>query len=820
MPRPENPAPSTSRFTVSDLRMDLFYALRQLLAHRSWALSATVILALGMAVVISIFSVVHSVLLAPLPLPEGERIVTVNVRAPEDQAPSQVVAPMEFAAWGDHGSALDALTVLLPAGATLETEGLPERVQGFEVSSEFFTVTRAPIVLGRSLDSRDFEVSAQPAVVLGHQLWQRSFGGSQEVLGRSLRLDGVVHRVVGVLGPEIDDLYQSVDYCVPLVLRGASLEQPASYLLALGRLPEGIAVRQAEEHLATLQETVNRRRASEDRRSVVLVPLRQVLVGEFRQRLLLLFGAVFLVLLIACGNVSNLLLAQGLTRRRELAIRSAIGAGRWRILRQLLLENLLVASAAAALGAGLALLLIRAFVRFAPEEVPGLETAALDPPVLGFTFLLAVFTSLVAGCLPSWRATRSAESTLRTHGPTGSRDRLRPLLVIVQIGLTFPLLIAAGLLIQSSIAESAVDPGFEPESLLTASLSLPRASYPETPRVVAAFDQILARGRALPGVTQAALGSRVPLAGPSLGVTFAQQEAVERSVDSGFRIASREYFRTAGIELLAGEDLPGPAEVAPRAVINQAFARALFGDEDPIGRRLVADNRAFLGAAGEPLSIEIVGVVESTRGNGLRREPRPELFMTPHQAPAGPLRWLSNTLVLLLRTEVEPRSVIAPLRHVVAEVDPALPLFDVETMSNRMAAEVQVGRFTGSLFAVLASTALLLAGAGIYSLTLFFVARRENEIGLRIALGATRQQVMREVLSGVIRPAILGLSIGIVLAQLASSWLESQLFGVAASDPKILVLMAATLAATVALAGWKPAQRILGIDPINALRAE
>ena len=224
----ESPEPSSSRFSVGDLRVDLFYALRQLLAQRSWALSATLILALGMAVVISIFSVVHSVLLAPLPLPEGERIVTVNVRGSGDPAPSRIVAPLEFAAWRAHGAALEALTVLLPAGATLEAEGLPERVQGFEVSSGFFAVTRAPVVLGRGLDPADYEASAEAVIVLGHGLWHRSFAGSEDVLGRSLRLDGIVRRVVGVLGPEVDGLYQKVDYCVPLVLRGASLEQPAS----------------------------------------------------------------------------------------------------------------------------------------------------------------------------------------------------------------------------------------------------------------------------------------------------------------------------------------------------------------------------------------------------------------------------------------------------------------------------------------------------------------------------------------------------------------------------------------------------------------
>ncbi len=807
---------------LADLRLDLGYALRHLGRRPGFTLAAVLTLALGLGAVIAAYGLVHAVLLEALPLPQGDRLMVLQVQKQDGSGRSQIVAPNEYAAWREVGEAFDGVAAILPSGISARLGDLPERVDSLYVSDAFFAVAQAPMRQGRAFAPDDFGWVAEKVVILSHSFWRRSLAAEPGILGKSLQLEGQEHQVVGILGPELEALYPDLDVLLPLTLGPEQLQIKASYLLALGRLAPGASRPAATAALAGAQGSLNAQRAEEDRRDVVLTPVRSFLAGDLERRLLLLLGAVSLVLLIACVNVANLLLAQGLGRRRELSVRSSLGAGRGRILRQLLTENLLLSGAACLLGLLLAGVLIRGVLRFIPEEVPGLESASISPPVLLFACALAVGAMLLAGLVPALRSSRRLEGVMAGRAWSWRRDRFRQALVAAQVCLTLVLLVASGLLIQSSINEGKVDPGFFQDGVLTALVSLPQQDYPDRESVVSTFERLVETSAAVPGVASAAAGSRAPLAGPSLGMRYFRPENPEQKVDGGFRMASAGYFASAGIRMLRGRgflrsDRAGAPSVA---VVNEAFAREIWGEADPLGQRITTSNYSFTGGTEQLPEITIVGVVANVKDYGLRSAVRPELYMSLDQSPGDPWSWVGRSVVLILETEIEPELVVSGLRTAVASVDPGLPVFNVETMRSRLRESAAPGRFNTLLFVTLGVVALLLATAGIYSLTAFFVAQQQYEIGVRLALGATRRRVLREVVLRALAPVLVGLGAGLLVAAYATALLRGELFGVEAFDPRTFALTAILVLLVAYLASLLPARRTTAIDPARVLQAE
>ncbi len=808
---------------LAELRQDSALALRQFRARPAFSVTAALVLAIGIAAVTAVFGVVYPVLLDPLPLPDPERLVSLGGLDPDGNQ-VEIVAPIEVGGWRENGGTFEAITAMRGDGLTLELDGLPQRVSALFVTGGFFDLLGTPPQLGRAFSGEDLDSPRPNVVLLGNGLWRSAFGGDPSVLGRTLSLDGREAQVIGVLPPEADVLYEGLEVLVPYPRIAGFYEQRAFYLTVLGRLAPGVALEEARGALSIAQERVNERRPADEHRNVSVVSLRDYLVSDYRRRLLLLFSGVVVLLLIACGNTANLLLARGLERSRDLGVRSALGAGRSRLLRQLLTENLVLTSAAALVGILLARPLIRLLVQTAPSDLPGIARAGLSPAVLGFAAFAALLTALLSGLVPAFRVTERALGALRARARSWRGERLRPLLVAGQVALTLTLLIASGLLVRSAIREGSIELGFQPENLLTAQMSLPRAPdrYSTREGVVRAYERVIDRAAALPGVSAAAAGSRVAFAGSSLGIVYRRLVGEERRLNAEYRLVSADYFSTLEVPILEGRSLSDTDHrgSSPVLVVNRSFAHALFPEGDATGQFITTENAALVDAEGSPLELEIVGVVEDTRDDGFRAAARPTAFMALDQVPEGPWNWVGASLMLVVRTEVAPETVVQPLRAAVAEIDPALPLFNVATMENRLATTLATGRLNALLYSVLGLIALLLTIGGVYGVTAFFVRQQEFEIGVRLALGATSEQIVRRIVLRALFPVALGAVGGLGLTAIAARFLEADLVGVGVGDPVSLAAVLALLFSTAVLASALPAHRTTRVDPAQTLNSE
>ncbi|MGH9314415.1 MAG: ADOP family duplicated permease [Vicinamibacterales bacterium] len=811
---------------LGELRQDVGFGLRQLAANPGFSLVAVLTLALGIGATTAIFSAVNAVVLRPLPFPEPERLAFVfnswrgNLGG---------VSAGNFTDLSAEQRSFDSLTAIQYSSFNLSDGSSAERLVGTRVTAGYFEVFGVRPALGRTFRADEDQPGHEQVVVLSHRLWLRRFGADPAIVGRDIRMNGVPYEVVGVMPADFDMSARTEELWVPIAFTPArKAMHDEHYLTVVGRLARGVSRSQAQQEVDAIVAGLRQRFPKDDAALVMRVePLVTQLVGDSRGRLLTLLGAVGFVLLIGCGNVANLLLARGAARARELAIRAALGAGRGRIVRQLLTESMVLALAATGAGLAIAAWGTRSLVGLTPPGVPRLEQASVDGTVLAFAFSLAIVSSVVFGLAPALRAARANVTDTLKEGGRGQagagRDWLRSLLITAEVALAVLLLVGAGLLIRSGIEAGRVGLGFDPAGLITARLSLPEAEYAELARVEATFVRLAEDAGRLAGVHVAALTSGTPMApgGGSNGLV-PEGKAIEPDnvVDTQLRIVSPEYFRAMGIPLRKGRGFgAGDRRGAQKVMIlSEAAAAALFPGQDPLGRRVACCEPGPDGRG--PDFKTVVGIAGDVRSRGPARPSIAEFYLPIAQVPPEAWIWIQRSMYIVARVEAgDPASLLPGLRAAVSNIDPDVPLFNVQTMDERLAGSLATARFNTLLLTLLGAIGLLLSAIGIYGVIAYFVTERTPEIGVRMALGATRGDVMRLVLRQAATPIALGLVAGLLASFAATRALAAQLVGVQRSDPLTLAVVVLALALTALAAVLVPAHRAAGVDPTRALHS-
>jgi putative ABC transport system permease protein len=815
---------------MESLLQDIRYSLRRLLKSPAFTLIVILTLALGIGANTAIFSAVNAVLLRPLGYGEPERLVTIEHLYPSLGGMKAPVSVPGFLDYQRQARSVESMAVETGWAANLTGEGEPERLQGARVTGRFFGTLGVPAERGRPLLPGEDSAGREHVAVLSHGLWQRLFGGSPGVIGRSLSLNGESYQVVGVMPREFHDVQnRNVELWIPLVFRPDQMadgERTHEFLNLVGRLRTGVPLEQAAAEIRTLAEQLKRQYpdAYPPDWSLVTTPLAQRMVGDVRPALLVLLGAVGFVLLIACANVANLLLARAAARSKEIAVRTALGASRDRLIRQLLTESVLLALMGGVLGLLLAFWGVRAIIALNPANLPRADEIGVDGPVMLFTLVVSLMTGLLFGLAPAVHtATSDLHGMLKEGGRGSAGDRggqgVRRMLVVAEVALALTLLTGAGLLIKSFARLQGVDPGFDPGHLLTFNLSLPAARYQTDTAQIAFFDQVTPALSAVPGVRGVGATSVMPFGGGwstgSFEIEGYQAPPKQPGPWGDIRIVSPGYFATLGIplrrgRLLADQDRAGSPMVA---VIDDEFVRRYWPHDDPIGKRFTFGPPAGATDTTSREWIEVVGVVGHTKQEGLDAENRLQLYL-PYRQSGLPF------LTFAVRTAGRPEQYVNPVRRAVQSVDPEQPLSGIRSMDELISRSVGQRRLSMMLLSLFSGIALLLASVGIYGLMSYSVAQRSRELGVRIALGAARLDVLRLVLRQGMSLALTGILIGVGAAFALSRVIESQLFGVRATDPTTFVAVALLLGLTALAANLIPAWRATRVDPAVVLREE
>ncbi|MFV1986974.1 MAG: ADOP family duplicated permease [Gemmatimonadota bacterium] len=794
---------------------DIRFALRGL--RKSPGLAAVVVftLTLGIGLNTAIFSVVKGVLLDPLPYPDADRIVWGT--GAFSGSPQAAVSPPDYLDYRDQATSFEYLGARRWIGNyALTGFDQPEVVRGQAITAEFFEALGGAPVIGRGFSRAD-EEQVTRIVVLGHTFWQNRFGGSDDILGETLTLDEESYEVVGVM-PAGFQLFSEPDFWLPIPLYvEGNLIRRFHNLRVVGKLKEGVAIEQAQAELDVIASRLEREYpASNATWRLPVVPLESAYFGGVRTSLLMLWAAVGLVLLIVCANVANLLLARGAARQSEIAVRAALGASRGRIVRLLFTESLALAAAGCAAGIGLAAVALRALKMIEPGTLPRIEEVGLDGWVLAFTVVVSLLTGLIFGLLPSLTSARSdLNRVLKTGGRsgTGAAGRIRGALVVAEVAMSFVLLIGAGLLIQSFARLLDVDPGFEAEGAVVGAVSLPAARYPSDEDRVRFFEEMRDRLAAVPGVEGVATASVLPLTGSGndtyIGVPGRFELGTEQQLNAQFRFVSEGFFDVMGISVLRGRPFTGSDRAGgPQVVIvNRPFADAAFPDEDPIGQRIQVDLT-------DAYDAEIVGVVEPVNNWTLRGAPGLSIYLPHRQFPG------QTGAGVVLRTSVDPATILPHVGPAIAEIDPLQPVQDLATYRDVVERGVAQPRFQALLVGLFAAVALILAVVGVYGVLSYQVAQRAREVGIRIALGASRVDVVRLVVRRGLGLTMTGLVIGVLGAVGLTRYMTSLLYGVGATDVVTFVGVAGLLAGTSLAASYVPARRAARVDPTVTLRQE
>jgi len=807
--------------------LDLNYAVRSLLRRPAFGTIVVLTLALGIGATTAIFSVVNGVLLRPLPLPEPERLVRLSGE-PTDGDREKVGTNSSYLDFVDIRAASTSFTGLAAVRSWPVTltggGGEPLRLRATYATSDLWPMLRATPVLGRALLASDERADAPAVTVLSHALWQNQFGGDPAVLGKTLTLDGEPVTVVGVMRPGLR-LTSDTQLWRPAVPGRMEAERGTHNYTVIGRLKPGVTLAHAAAEVKAIARRLELQYPADNaKRGAKLEPLQDSIVGEARPALLILLGGVALVLLIACTNLASLFLARNAAREREVAVRTALGAGRGRLLRQFLTESLLLTLAGGGAGLVVAWGGMRALLALVPGTLPRADEVALDLPVLLFLFTVSVLTGLAFGLLPLLQVRRSAASAsvLRdgTRGatPGRSRRRIRQGLVAAEVALATVLVIGAALLVKSFWRLHEADPRFAPDGLVVARVELPSTRYDEPQKAVRFYERLRAEVEAMPGVQSVAVSYEHPIGEgwtSSFTIEGRDPPPVGHEPESRIRPVQPGYFRTVGVKLLQGRDVRATDRGgAPGAVVvNEAFVRRHFPNESPIGKRIVR------GAwwPGMPSTYEIVGLVRDEPFLGLSAPADPATYFPHSQFPMNDM-WViargSGDAAAFTRT-------FGPaFRERVWRLDPNLPVEEITTMRQLLGASVAEPRFNMALLALFAGAALLLAAVGIYGVLSYTVTQRTGEIGVRMALGAERGQVLRLVVGQGLGVALLGVALGTAGALGLVRVLTSLLYGVSAHDPLIFGGVAALLTAVALAAAYLPARRASRIEPVVALRYE
>ena len=808
---------------MNDLWYDIRYGVRLLFKNPGLTAILVLALALGIGANSAIFSVVNALLLRPLPYKDSGRLVWVWETQPQlSQAP---FTPADFLDYQSQNKSFEQVATYFPQSLTLTGREEPERLRGTVVSADFFSILGAQPLAGRTLLPQEGQPGAERVAIISQGLWQRRFNSDPGALGKTLTLNGTNFTVVGVMPQDFrypsptTDLWLNPRQVIPERSVGSTDDARANrknhWLPMIARLKPGVSVEQAQADMESVARQLGQQFNSNH--GVKVITLQERIVGDVRPTLLALLGAVGLVLLIACANVANLLLARASARQREFAIRTAHGASRLRVIRQLFTESILLAL----LGCGVGLLLaywgVELLTSALPPDTPRLKEIGLDSRALGFTVLVSVLTGLIFGLAPALRASAVNLTESLKEGGRGSSEgfrsnRVRSLLVVSEIALSLVILVSAALLVRSYQHLQDVDPGFNPSNMLTLQISLPIKKYDDTAKLATFFQQLVQRLEALPQAKAVTLANDIPLDGDmqtSAPRIEGRSNTPGEGSLAGVHAISQNYFQVIGTPVLKGRAFTNAdtQDSPPVIIINNTMAQRLFPNEDPLGKRI-----RFSDDPKVPWQ-QIVGVVGDIKHEGLDAKPFMETYLPVPQSPR-PL------MAVMIRTTDDPTNLVSAARNAVLEVDKDQPVYDIKTMEQRLSESIASRRLSMILFASFAGIALLLAVVGVYSVMSYTVSRRTHEMGIRMALGARALDVLKLVIWQGMTLALIGILLGVLAAFAVTRLMSGLLYGVSATDPVTFAGVALMLVVIALLACLIPARRATKVDPMIALRYE
>ncbi len=817
---------------------DVRFGARMLFKNRSFTVIATLAIALGIGANTAIFSVVNAVLLRPLPYNTPEQLVAVyetDTRKPNDALNKDSTSYPNFFDWREQNQSFENIAIYRGIALSLTGGNTPIQVSGQVVSAEIFDLLHVKPLLGRTFKREEEKVGGGDttrAAIISYSFWRKQFGGETNAIGRTMMLDRKQFEIVGVLpaGFQFPIQADAVEVWVTPAVDGVADgdERPTTerrgfrWLQTIARLKPGVSLQQAQDEMAIIAGNLEKLHPENNTNSGIrLNPFHNDLVSDYSTTLLVLFGAVGCVLLIACANVANLMLARTTARYKEIAVRSALGASRLRIVRQLLTESILLAVFGGVLGLLLAWWGIEVLIKFIPEDVPRLAEINLDLWVLGFTLLISFITGIFFGVAPAIQGSKTDLNEAMkegSRGMTGSRhSRLRSTLVVVEVAIAIVLLVGAGLLVQTFLKLQRVDLGFNSHNLLTASIDLPSSEYPKPEQRAIFFQQVVEKVRTMPGIISASGVMPLPLSGNDANGSFTiEGRPVERGdePDTAFRWTQLDYFKTMGITLLDGRDFTTQdnQKSSAVAIINESFVKEHFPDENPIGKHL---HLPFSRGDEATTSVEIIGVVKDVRHRtSLSKEAGAELYLPYSQLP------FFNQMSLVVRTSIEPRNLAKDLQSTIATLDKDLPLFDVKTAEQYLNNAISQPRFSALLFGLFATVALFMSSIGLYGVMAYSVTQRTPEIGIRMALGAQVSDVLQMVVRQGMLLAAIGVVLGLLAAFLLMRLMTSLLYQISAADPLTFIIVSVVLLIVALVACFVPARRAAKTDPMISLRYE
>jgi putative ABC transport system permease protein len=808
---------------VADFWQDLRYGARTLIKQRGFSLIAVITLALGIGANTAIFSVVNAVLLRPLPYQNPDRLMMIReTKLP--QYPEFAVAPGNFLDWQKQNTVFEHLVGTHPVSFNIIGTDDPERLRGMSISHDFCAMLGIRPQIGREFLPEEGQPGRNNVVILSHGLWQRRFGGDPNIINQTITLDKQSYTIVGVMPATFYFLERNYELWTPMAFTPQQAQNRGGHTISrvIGQLKPGVTVDQARTELGALAEQLATQYPVNEGWNVKLLPLLESTVSRIKPALLVLLGAVAFVLLIACANVANLLLARATGRQKEIAIRIALGAGRWRIIRQLLTESVLLSLVGGALGVLLAKWSLDVLIKLVPQNLPRMSDVALDGHVLIFSAAITLLTGVIFGLVPALQASKPNINETMKDGGRGSTEGGRPqlirnALVVLEVALALVLLVGAGLITKSFMRLQQVDIGFNPDKALTVSVSLPKTKYPEQHQRAAFFEQLIEKVKSLPGVQSVGATALLPLSYEDLIGSFVIQGRAPLPPGTiqptNYYSVSTDYFTAMGIPLLQGRffterDL---VNAPPVVVINETMVRKMFPDENPIGKRITFGNPDK-----NPTWVEIVGVVGDVKHYALDRETTMQTY-GPHTQDSN------SNMTLVVRTSGDPTSLTPAIRSEVMSLDKEQPISAIGTLNQMVSTSIAQQQFSMLLFGIFAAVAMVLASIGIYGVLSYSVTQRTHEIGIRLALGAQVSDVLRMVIRQGMLLAVVGIACGVTvalaLAKLTTSF-SDLLYGVKATDPVTFAVIAIALLCVALLACYVPARRATKVDPMIALRGE
>ncbi len=812
---------------METLFKDLRHGIKSLLKHPGFTAIAVITLALGIGANTAMFSVINAVLLRPLPYHEPNRLVTIWEESPQRGMYEMPVSFANLRDWVDQNHTFEQISAYTFTDLNLTGAGEPARLGAVRSSANLFSLVGAAPLLGRAFLPEEDKEGANRVVILGHSLWQSRFGSDSAIVGRSLTLNNQSYTVVGVMSSSFQFpvgfgylgkvLNDPIDLYVPLAATSAELRRGNYSFFAIGRLKPGITIDQARAEMTTIEGRLEQQYPDGNTGiGIKLVATQEQTVKEIRPALLVLLGAVAFLLLIACANIANLLLARAASRLKEMAIRTALGASRLRVLRMLLTESLILSLAGGCLGLLLAFWGADALRTLAPDNLPRLNEVGVDARVFCFTFLVSLVTGIVFGFVPALHATKADLNEVLKEGLRGSMGttagkRTRSVLVVVEVALSLVLLVGAGLMIKSFSRLQQMNLGFKPDHVLAVNLSLSSSRYPEDRQQPAFFQEALERLQSIPGIQSAGATTGLPLTLSLSGSDFRIEGRPEPEAGKEMIINTRSvspgYFGTLGISLIKGRDFSDrdKSDAPAAAIINDELARIYFPGEDPIGKRISFDDRQSW--------MSIVGVIADVKQLGLDSSAKPEVYF-PYLQVASP------KMGIVVRTTSNPLSVAAAVKSQIQAIDKDLPIDNAKTMEQLLAESISGRRFNMLLLSVFAAVALVLAIVGIYGVMSYTVTQRTHESGIRVAVGAQPRDVFRMVIGQGMMLAILGVAFGLVGAFCLTRLMTTMLFGVEPTDLATFVSIAVLLTGVALVACYVPGRRATKVDPLVALRYE